>query len=64
MILARLAIDKDYQGRGLGKGLMKDALIRIHRAAGAAGIQALLVHAEDDWERSSYGRFGVEASKV
>ena len=28
MILARLAVDKDHQGRGLGKALLKDALLR------------------------------------
>ncbi len=28
MILARLAVDKDRQGRGLGKALLKDALLR------------------------------------
>ena len=31
MILARLAVDRDHQGRGLGKALLKDALLRTAR---------------------------------
>jgi GNAT superfamily N-acetyltransferase len=31
MILARLAVDRDHQGKGLGKALLKDALLRTAR---------------------------------
>ena len=47
MILARLAVDLQHQGVGLGKALLKDALLRTAQAADIAGIRALLVHAKD-----------------
>lgn len=62
MILARLAIDKSAQGRGLGRGLLKDALLRTAQAADIAGIRALLVHAKDDEAKAFYNRFDFEPS--
>lgn len=56
MLVARLAVDRDYQRRGLGRALLKDALLRTRQAADIAGIRAVLVHAKDaaarDWYRS------------
>ena len=49
-----LAVDLTWQGRGLGKALVKDALLRTAAAADIAGIRALLVHAKDDEARSWY----------
>lgn len=54
MILARLAVDRDHQGRGLGKALLKDALLRTAQAADIAGIRCLLVHAKDEAARQWY----------
>ena len=54
MLLARLAVDLTLQGRGLGKALVKDALLRTAAAADIAGIRALLVHAKDDEARGWY----------
>ena len=51
-ILARLAVDRTGQGRGLGRALVKDALPRTAAAADIAGIRALLVHARDDEARA------------
>jgi GNAT superfamily N-acetyltransferase len=48
MILASLAVDLQHQGAGLGKALLKDALLRTAQAADIAGIRALLVHAKDE----------------
>lgn len=45
MILARLAVDVQHQGIGLGKALRKDALLRTAQAADIAGIRAPLTHA-------------------
>ena len=47
-ILARLAVDLQRQGAGLGKALLKDALLRTAQAADIAGILAVLVHAKDE----------------
>jgi len=62
MILARLAVARDLQGQGLGRGLLKDALIRSASAADIAGIRALLVHAKDDPARAFYARYDFEPS--
>ena len=62
MLLARLAIDLTRQGRGLGKALVKDALLRTAAAADIAGIRALLVHAKDDEARGWYEALEFEPS--
>ena len=54
MLLARLAVDRSEQGRGLGRALLKDALLRTVGAAEIAGIRALLVHAKDEEARRWY----------
>ena len=60
-LLARLAVDKNEQGNGLGSALLKDALMRIDRAADVLGIRAVLVHAIDEQARAFYARFDFEA---
>ena len=57
MLLARLAVAKDWQGKGLGAGLLQDAMLRTVGAAGIAGIRALAVHAKDDESKAFYERF-------
>ena len=62
MILARLAVDLRQQGAGLGKALLKDALLRTAQAADIAGIRALLVHAKDEPARQWYLNWEFEPS--
>ena len=62
MILARLAVDKEHQHQGLGKALLKDALLRTAQAADIAGIRCLLVHANDDAARQWYESWEFEPS--
>jgi GNAT superfamily N-acetyltransferase len=62
MILARLAIDRKHQSAGLGRALLKDALLRTAQAANIAGIRAVLVHAKDDAARNWYLHWGFEPS--
>ena len=57
MVLARLAIDQTFKGKGLGRALLKDALLRTLMAADIAGIRAVLVHAKDDEAREWYKKF-------
>jgi GNAT superfamily N-acetyltransferase len=45
MVLGRLAIHTDYQGRKIGTALLRDAILRTLRASEIAGIRAILVHA-------------------
>jgi GNAT superfamily N-acetyltransferase len=62
MLLARLAVHKDWQKKGVGRGLLKDAVLRTLQAADIAGIRALAVHAKDDSARRYYEQFGFVAS--
>ncbi len=57
MLLARLAVSRDWQGRGIGPALLKDALLRTLQAADIAGIRAFAVHAKDDEARGFYEHF-------
>jgi len=57
MVLARLAVDLRMQGRGLGAGLLKDALLRTLHAADIAGLRAIAVHAKDESARRFYQRY-------
>jgi GNAT superfamily N-acetyltransferase len=63
-LLARLAIDKREQGKGLGPALLKNALQRIEQAAEIIGIRAVLVHAIDQEARTFYKKFDFEESAV
>jgi GNAT superfamily N-acetyltransferase len=56
-LLGRLAVHKEEQGSGLGKALLKDALLRIEQAADILGIRAVLVHAIDQQARAFYEKF-------
>jgi GNAT superfamily N-acetyltransferase len=62
MILARLAVDKEHQHRGLGRALLRDSLLRTAQAADIAGIRCLLVHAKDDAARRWYESWEFEPS--
>lgn len=62
MILARLGVDQTHQRKGLGRALLKDALLRTLQAADIAGIRALLVHAKDDHARQWYLKWEFEPS--
>jgi GNAT superfamily N-acetyltransferase len=62
MLLARLAVDKTVQGKGIGAFLLKDAMSRAVSVAEQAGVRLLLVHAVNDQARSFYEHFDFEAS--
>ena len=62
MSLARLGVDVQHQGIGLGKALLKDALKRTAQAADIVGIRALLVHSKDESARQWYLNWEFEPS--
>jgi GNAT superfamily N-acetyltransferase len=64
MLLGRLAVDKALQGRGIGTGLLRDAVLRTVQAAEIAGIRAILVHAISAAARRFYEEHGFVASSV
>lgn len=64
VVLARLAVDRSYQGLGLGRALMQDAGRRVLNAADAIGIRGLLVHALDETAKEFYERLGFDSSPL
>lgn len=64
MVLGRLAVDKDFQRRQIGAGLLRDAVLRTLRAGKIAGIRALLVHAISVPAKQFYEAFGFVASPL
>jgi GNAT superfamily N-acetyltransferase len=64
VVLGRLAIDQDYQGRGLGRALLRDAILRILQAADIIGVRAILVHALSEAAKRFYEECGFTASPL
>jgi predicted N-acetyltransferase YhbS len=61
LILARLAVDRRHQGKGVGRSLLQDALLRCMAAAENVGARAIIAHAREE-ASTFYDRFGFEAS--
>ena len=64
MVLGRLAVDRAYRGRGLGVGLLRDAVLRTRQAAAIGGIRAVLVHAISHEAKRFYERCGFSPSPL
>ena len=62
MILGRLAVDTNWQGKHIGTGMLKDAIQRTIIVAEQAGIRALLVHALSDKAKNFYQHCGFHGS--
>lgn len=64
VILTRLGVDLEAQGRGLGRSLVVDALLQTASMAERVGVRALLIHAETVRAAAFYRRIdpGFEAS--
>jgi predicted N-acetyltransferase YhbS len=58
MVLARLAVDVREKGQGLGKALLKDAILRTLQAAEIAGLKAIFVQAKDQAAQQFYSKHG------
>jgi GNAT superfamily N-acetyltransferase len=61
-VLGRLAVDRSWQGRGLGVALLRDAVERTQAASAILGIRGLLVHALTPAAAAFYARHGFVAS--
>ena len=60
VVLARLAVDRSYQGRGVGRALFRDGARRVVSAADAIGIRGIVVHAISDGARRFYFALGFD----
>jgi predicted N-acetyltransferase YhbS len=64
VVLARLAVDKASDGRGIGRALVRDAGLRVMQAAALIGIRGMVVHALSDEAKAFYELVGFEASPL
>ena len=62
MLLARLATDHRWRGKGVGKALLRDAMQRTLQTAEIAGIRALALHAKDEDAKRFYEHFDFASS--
>lgn len=62
VVLARLAVDQAYQGRGLGRALFRDSARRVAQAADTIGIRGMVVHAVSEQARAFYLALGFDPS--
>ena len=63
-VLGRLAVHSDWNGKGVGQGLLQDAVLRTVRLAEQMGIRALLCHAIDESAKQFYLHHGFIASPI
>lgn len=63
-VLGRLAVHEDWAGRGIGSGLLKDAVLRVALTVQELGIRALLCHASDETARAFYLQRGFVPSPI
>jgi predicted N-acetyltransferase YhbS len=64
MIIGRLAVDRNWQGKGIGRGLLRDAVLRTLKASEIAGIRAILVHAISAEAKQFYEQYRFTASSL
>ena len=64
VMLGRLAVDRNYQGLGLGRALVAHAIRLSLQAQQLVGARALLVHAIDDQAAAFYRRMGFRPSPI
>jgi GNAT superfamily N-acetyltransferase len=63
-LLARLAVDRSEKGKGLGRGLLRDAILRALQVAELVGSRAIGTHAKDDEAKRFYEKFKFVSSPI
>ncbi len=64
MIIGRLAVEQNWQGKGIGKALLRDAIPRTLQASEIAGIRAILVEAISEEAKQFYEKCGFTVSPI
>lgn len=64
VVIGRLAVDQRWQGKGIGSGLLRDAVLRTLKASEIVGIRAIFVHAISEEAKQFYEKHGFTASPI
>ncbi len=64
MIIGRLAVDLNWQGKRIGKALLRDAILRTLQASEIAGIRAILVEAISEEAKLFYKKCGFTVAPI
>jgi GNAT superfamily N-acetyltransferase len=64
VVLARLAVCRSVQGRGIARALLADAFERVLQASTQIGVRGIVVHAASDQARSFYLHMGFDPSPI
>lgn len=63
VLIGRLAVDRRYRGHGLGRFLVRDAIMRTVEAADRIAVRAIMVQAKNSEAAAFYERLGFVASE-
>ena len=64
VVLGRLATDRNFEGRGIGTGMLQEAIGRTLTAGAEIGVRALVVHAIDAEAVKFYLKYRFVASPI
>lgn len=64
VVLGRLAVDRFFQGKGIGRALVRDAGYRVIQAADTIGIRGLIAQAVSAQAKTFYEHIGFEVSPL
>lgn len=64
LLLGRMAVDRRFQQQGLGRALLRDAMLRALHIADQTGVFAVLVHALSEEAKRFYLAQGFVASPL
>jgi predicted N-acetyltransferase YhbS len=59
-VLARLAVNLSWHGRGIGRAMFRDAAHRVAHAADTIGIRGMVVHAISEEAKNFYVALGFD----
>ena len=64
VVFGRLAVDKAWHGKGVGRALVRDAGLRVIQAADTIGVRGMIVHALSPEAKQFYMRLGFDLSPL
>lgn len=64
MILARLAVDLEFQGQNIAKHMLKEALLKTVEASEIGGLRGLVVHALNPKAMKFYQQYGFKETPI